>query len=64
VEYTAGYQPVGSPPDYAANIPAPIKQAILLGVELQYSPLTPQEREAAEKARDALLTPYVMHVVA
>lgn len=64
IDYRAGYAAAGSPPDYVANIPAPIKQAILLGVELQYSPLTPAERESMEKARDCLLTPYVVHTVA
>lgn len=52
IEYKAGY---GAS---ATAVPEPIKQAILIGVELQYSPLTPDEREAAERTRDALLRPY------
>ena len=52
IEYKAGY---GAS---AETVPEPIKQAILIGVELQYSPLSPAEREAAMHARDALLRPY------
>lgn len=44
--------------DYTLNIPASIKQAILLGVQLEFEKLTPQEREAIEKARNSLLTSF------
>ena len=69
VEYVAGYAPVPAAPDadppteidYRGNIPASIKQAILLGVQLQYDELTPEKRKALEGARDALLSSYRIH---
>jgi uncharacterized phiE125 gp8 family phage protein len=56
IEHMAGFAPVGSPPDYAAGVPDEIKAAILLGVELLYQPLTPDQRAALVRARDALLS--------
>jgi uncharacterized phiE125 gp8 family phage protein len=65
VRYRAGYQATSSPvTDYAENVPQPIRQAILLGVQVLYGGLTPQEQEATEKARDALLSTYVVHSIA
>lgn len=59
IEYTAGYEPTGSPAeDYAANVPQPIKQGILLGVELLYDFVSPEQRERLERAREALLGIY------
>lgn len=66
VEYVAGYAPKPADPDaapptdidYRANVPSSIKQAILLGVQLQYDELTPEKRKALEGARDALLSSY------
>lgn len=55
VEYRVGYPSEGSPPDYAANVPEEIKSAILIGVELLYNKLTPDERESRECARENLL---------
>jgi hypothetical protein len=69
IEYIAGYAPVPADPDaeppteidYRGNIPASIKQAILLAVQLQYDELTPDKRKALENARDALLSSYRVH---
>lgn len=69
VEYVAGYAPVPADPaaeppteiDYRANVPASIKQAILLAVQLQYDELSPDKRKALEGARDALLSSYRIH---
>jgi len=69
IEYVAGYEPVPADPDavpptqidYRGNIPASIKQAILLAVQLQYDELTPDKRKALESARDALLSSYRVH---
>jgi uncharacterized phiE125 gp8 family phage protein len=63
VLYTAGYQPVGSPTEptqeaYTANVPAPLKQAILLTVQLQYDNLAPADREAIERMREAFVQPF------
>lgn len=65
VTYRAGYAPEGSPdPDYTTNIPAPIKAAILLGVQLQYDDLAPDRRKALENARDSLLSSYHVFSIA
>jgi uncharacterized phiE125 gp8 family phage protein len=69
VEYIAGYAPVPADPeaeppteiDYRANVPASIKQAILLAVQLQYDELSPDKRKALENARDALLSSFRIH---
>jgi len=65
VDYIAGYPPKpasGSAPiDYRANVPDGIKQAILIGVQLQYDDLTGDQRESLEKARDSLLASFRVH---
>jgi hypothetical protein len=66
IEYVVGYpiiaaDPEEDPPiveDLIANVPASIKQAILLGVQLEFDKLTPAERTAIEKARDSLLSSF------
>lgn len=62
VEYQAGYAPAGSPPttqaEFAANVPQPLKDAILLGVQLLYDQIDPAQREAIERMREALVQPY------
>ena len=54
--------PQGSPPatqqDYAANVPRPLKDAILLTVQLLYDPLSDGDRQAIERTREALVQPY------
>lgn len=56
VDYVAGYASDDSPADDPAeNVPKQIKQAILLGVQLQYDQLSPEQRDAIEKSRDMLL---------
>jgi uncharacterized phiE125 gp8 family phage protein len=67
IEYVAGYAPEGSPPqtqaDYAANVPRSLKDAILVGVQMLYDSLTPQEYERLERLREALVQPYrIQHV--
>jgi uncharacterized phiE125 gp8 family phage protein len=64
IEYIAGYDPVGSPPDYVANVPAPIKDAILVGVQLLYDKLDPRERESMEMQWRKMLEHYVVHAIA
>jgi uncharacterized phiE125 gp8 family phage protein len=62
VTYSAGYPALGSPPesqaDYAANVPKPLCDAILLGVQLLYDQLDPADREAIERTREALVQPF------
>lgn len=63
IDYWAGYPPEGSPwDDFVTRVPAPIKSAILLGVELQYEALSPQQRERLEKSQASFLTPYTIMV--
>jgi uncharacterized phiE125 gp8 family phage protein len=63
VEYEAGYEPDGSPPDYtqavyARNVPSPFKDAILLTVQLLYDNLSPDQRKDIIDAREDLVQPY------
>ncbi len=59
ISWIAGYEPVGSPPDdYTVNIPPAIKDAILLGVQLLYVQFKPDDREAIERTRAALLAGF------
>lgn len=60
IEYTAGYEAVGSPADYRAGIPAALKDAVLLGVELRHAQLSPQQREALDRALESILTGYAI----
>jgi uncharacterized phiE125 gp8 family phage protein len=66
VDYIAGYEPEGSPPttqdEYAANVPYSIKSGILIGVELLYDSLSPEQRNALEKGRAAMLDDYKVYL--
>ncbi len=65
IDYWAGYTPIGSPEDdFVSNVPQDIKQAIFLSIELQYEAMTPQQREAMTNARNWLLAPYTVQVLA
>lgn len=67
VDYTTGYAPSGSPSseqaDFVGNIPQSLRQAVLLGVRLLYDNLSPADRDATEKAREALIQTYRMQRV-
>ena len=62
IDYRAGYAPEGSPPetqaDYVANVPKPLLDAVLLGVQLLYDELMPAQREQIERTREAIVQPY------
>ncbi len=62
INYVAGYVPAGSPPisqaEYAANIPAELKDAVLVTVQMLYDSLTPAEQTRLEMLREALVQPY------
>lgn len=62
VAYVAGYAPTNSPPstleDYAENVPSSLKDAILLGVQLLYDDLRPEDDTMLSQAREALVQPY------
>lgn len=64
VSWVAGYPPAGvaaTQADYAANVPASIKDAVLLGVQLLYDELAVDKRTKLETARDALLSSFHVH---
>lgn len=64
VSWVAGYARAGAEStqaDYAANVPASIKDAVLLGVQLLYDELAVDKRTKLETARDALLSSYHVH---
>lgn len=62
ITYVAGYVPEASPPvtqaEYAASVPGALKDAILLGVQLLYDDLKPEEYQMLSSAREALVQPY------
>lgn len=65
VTYRVGYAPEGSPPatqeDFAATVPAALKDAILLQVQILSDRFDKGEREDLERARDNLLLNYRVH---
>lgn len=64
VTYVAGYVPTVSPAtsqsDYAQNVPAALKDAVLIGVQLLSDRFDNPERAALVAARESLLTPYII----
>ena len=54
------YDETASPIDQLSAIPEDIKQAIVLQVSIMHGSLSPQEQEAAERARDLLSQAYWM----
>lgn len=61
VDYRAGYDATESPDDaqaLRANIPSQLKDAILIGVQLLYDALSPEQRKELERAREALISPF------
>lgn len=67
ITYVAGYAPTASPAetqsDYAANIPARLKDAVMLQVQLLSDRFDVPERSAIERTRDALLSHYVIRSI-
>lgn len=62
IDYVVGYPPEGSPPaDYHANVPAPIKDAIKIGVQLLYDELAPEKRDQLEQTFQRLLASFKVH---
>lgn len=67
IDYVAGYPPGTPADDYgpedppqhlAANVPAPLRQAVLLTLRLMHWEMAEGDRAATTNARDALLWPY------
>jgi uncharacterized phiE125 gp8 family phage protein len=65
VTYRTGYAPAAASPmtqeAAAANVPAMLKDAILIQVQLLSDRFDPKEREDLERARDALITHERVH---
>lgn len=68
VIYRAGYLGTGSPPatqaELAENVPEPLKQAILIGVELLQGDADDKLRAALEKQRSSLIQPFRLEILA
>lgn len=68
VIYRAGHVGTGSPPstqaELAANVPEPLKQAILIGVELLQGDADDKLRMALERQRASLLQPFRLEILA
>lgn len=60
IEWVAGYPFEESPADFTSSIPAGIKEAILLQIQLQVDRFNPDERRDLERARDSLLASYTI----
>lgn len=57
IDYVAGVPPVaGSPEDYRANVPATVKQAVLLMAHAHYDGLGPDERDSYREAAERMLS--------
>jgi len=67
VDYVAGYAGDGSPvetqEDAAANVPASLKDAVLIGVEILQGAMAPADRDALIAARASLVSGYTIHTV-
>lgn len=62
IDYWAGYPFNDSPEDLVGSVPETIKAAILIGVELQYDSVSPQQRDALAAQQKAMLSKYVVQI--
>lgn len=66
VDYVTGYAPSGSPAalqeDYIGNVPRALKDAILIGVQLLYDNMTPQDAAAARTMQQAMAHPFKVYL--
>lgn len=62
VNYYAGYHPTVNNPttqaQYAGNVPAPLKRAIILQTQALYDDLSPNDYDRVQRAIEALVQPY------
>lgn len=62
VTYTAGYSPAASPAtsqeEWAANVPAALKQAVAVAVRSLYDAMAPQEAEMNDREFERLVQPF------
>lgn len=67
VTYVAGYTPDPDSPatqeGYAANVPKPLVEAVLIGVQLLQTSLSPRDEEMLRRAIDSLVSKYVVKVL-
>lgn len=64
VTYVAGYLGAGSPPgdqaEYAEHVPAGLKDAILVGVQMLQTATSPQDYDLLARMRRGLLHPFIL----
>lgn len=62
ITYFAGYHPSTNNPttqaQYAANVPAPLKRAIILQTQALYDDLAPADYDRVQRAVESLVQPY------
>lgn len=67
VEYYAGYEPDGASPasreQYIANVPKPLRDAILLTVQLLYDSMSDKDAEKIQLMREALVQPFRIQLI-
>jgi hypothetical protein len=64
ITYRAGYEVPGSPVlDPRAAVPSPLRQAILIHVQLQYDDVTIENRNALSALRDSMLEKYRVYTL-
>lgn len=67
VEYYAGYEPEGASPasreQYIANVPKPLRDAILLTVQLLYDSMSDKDAERIQLMRESLVQPLRIQLI-
>lgn len=63
VRYTAGYEGSGSPPDLTDGIPAALKQAMLVHVQMHYDFMKPADIQELKDTYDRLVSRYEVPLV-
>lgn len=67
VTYITGYLGAGSPPstqaEYAEHVPAELKDAILVGVQMLQTSTSPQDYELLQRMQRALIHPLIVQLV-
>ena len=66
VTYVTGYLGDGSPPsaqaEYAEHVPSELKDAILVGVQMLQTSVSPQDYEQWQRMQRSLIHPYIVQI--
>lgn len=66
VTYVTGYLGAGSPPsdqaEYAEHVPSELKEAVLVGVQMLQTAVSPQDYELLERMQRSMLYPYIVQL--